>query len=170
MIKLVIFSIFHCLCPAYLCCSLNGERWNYPLRSELLWLCVESQSETGRDKQRPGGAASCQTALRMIEDNSVMERKHPRRPSPCTLLLHRRPWWTTGNQQLVQDGAQNSFTTFWRQKCWKSHSHGAFKEEWSLNRDSGVKYCNIRALEHVCILTIPNVSNKSVIYSTRVGV
>lgn len=44
-----------------------------------------------------------------------------------------------------------------------------FQRELSLNRDFDVKYCNIRALEHVCILTTSNVSNKSVIYSTKVG-
>lgn len=129
MIKPVfsIFAVMSAFVPLIYVANLNEERWNYPLRSKLLWLCGESQSETGRDKQRPGGAASCQTAPRMIEDNPALERKHPYRPSPCTqpLLLHRRPWWTTGNQQLGQDGAGNSFMT--EQNCWKSHSYSVFK-------------------------------------------
>lgn len=66
--------------------------------SKLLWLSIQSQSETGRDKQRPGGAASCQTAPCMIEDNLELEHKHPSKGLPCSqpLLLHRQPWWTMG--------------------------------------------------------------------------
>lgn len=111
----------------------NGEWWNCPGSS---WSCSDcalciSRSEIGRGKQRPGGAASCQTALCMIEDNLELEHKHPSRLSPRTrpLLLHRQPWWTRGSQQLGQDGGKrDSFMTWQRYLKW--YLYGTFKKRY----------------------------------------
>lgn len=67
--------------------------------AELLLLYIQTLTEIGRGKQRPkSAAATCQTALRMIEDNLELQHKHPSRLSLCTqpLLLHREPWWCRG--------------------------------------------------------------------------
>lgn len=73
--------------------------------AELLLLYIQTLTEIGRGKQRPNSAAAtCQTALRMIEDNLELQHKHPSRLSLCTqpLLLHREPWWCRGGSGAVQ--------------------------------------------------------------------
>lgn len=85
-----IFCITSCCLSLRLPALLLGweaEKLPAQIVSRPAWLCIQSRSETGRGKQRPGGAASCQTARCMIEDNPELERKHFRGPrsalSPC---------------------------------------------------------------------------------------
>lgn len=100
--------------------------------AELLLLYIQTLTEIGRGKQRPkSAAATCQTALRMIEDNLELQHKHPSRLSLCTqpLLLHREPWWCRGGWGGSSDGGgQESFMTW--QKYWKWYLYGPSKGEY----------------------------------------